>query len=222
VAALPAAARLCKAPPHRQEAGVDQFSFFFAFYGLILGLAVTELLGGFARLARLGLIRRLDPQTALLALFTFLAICATWIDAWDTLKSTPLNFEGLAAPILTATFYYLAASVVFPRDEAELADLGAYYGRRKSFVLAMLACAEVAVSFTFLDAYVRDFIQRPAVFWLFHVPFKTILLGLYLAIGLTKGRRANTALLTALILVLTLPYWTHGAVSGWIHASFDR
>lgn len=201
---------------------MDQFSFFFAFYGLILGLAVAELLGGFARLARLGLLRRMDGRTALLALFTFLAICATWIDAWDTLKTTPLNFEGLAAPILTATFYFLAAAVVFPRDEAELADLGGYYAKRKVFVVAMLACAEVVVSFTFADAYVRDFRQRPAVFWLFHVPFKAILLGLYLAIGLVPGRRANLVLLALLIMVLTLPYWTHGAVTGWIHAGFDR
>ncbi len=31
---------------------IDKFSFFFAFYGLILGLAVAELLNGFAGMVR--------------------------------------------------------------------------------------------------------------------------------------------------------------------------
>ena len=86
---------------------MDRFSFFFAFYGLILGLAVTELLGGFARLVRARALRKLEPQTALLALLIFIVICATWIDAWNSLtKTITLDFAGLWAPILLATFYY--------------------------------------------------------------------------------------------------------------------
>jgi hypothetical protein len=102
---------------------VDRFSFIFAFYGLILGLAVTEVLGGFAGYARERRIRDLEPQTALLAIFLFLNISATWIDAWDTLKDVPLDFEGLWAPLLTATSLYLAAAMVFPRKSTELNDL---------------------------------------------------------------------------------------------------
>jgi hypothetical protein len=60
---------------------LDRFSFFFGFYGLILGLAVTELLSGFAEFARRRRLRDLELQTALLALLVFVDICATWIDA---------------------------------------------------------------------------------------------------------------------------------------------
>ena len=50
---------------------MDQFSFFFAFYGLILGLAVAELLSGFAGMVRGHALKKLDAQTALAALLTF-------------------------------------------------------------------------------------------------------------------------------------------------------
>lgn len=93
---------------------LDRFSFIFAFYGLILGLAVTAVLSGFADFARRHRIRELGLSMALLALLVFVDICATWLDAWQTLRDVQLNFEGMLAPILTATFYYLAAAMVFP------------------------------------------------------------------------------------------------------------
>src|SRR4051812_31326318 len=95
----------------RRGARIDRFSFFFAFYGLILGLAVTELLGGVARMVRAKALKQLEPQTALLALLVFVLICATWIDAWVSLKAITLDFAGLWAPILLATAYFLAAAV---------------------------------------------------------------------------------------------------------------
>ena len=102
---------------------MDRFSFFFAFYGLVLGLGVTEVLKGFADFVRRRPLRTIDPQTALLATFVFIDICATWIDAWTSLKGVSVDFAGLWAPILLATAYYLAASVVFPRDDEDFSRL---------------------------------------------------------------------------------------------------
>ena len=201
---------------------MDRFSFIFAFYGLILGLAVTEVLGGFAGYARDWRIRDLEPRTALLAIFVFLDISATWIDAWDTLKDVPLNLEGLWAPLLTATSLYLAAALVFPRESGELKDLESYYDRRKRFVVAMLIASEVFITFVFIPSYRAAYEHRPAVFWLFDVPFKLIIVCLYAALTLARSRRSNIAILAALIVVFTVPYWTHHAVSGWIHERFDR
>ena len=76
---------------------------------------MTELLGGFAGIVRARALDRLEPQTVLLALLTFVIICATWIDAWATERNVTLNFAGLWAPILIGTTYYLAAAVIFPR-----------------------------------------------------------------------------------------------------------
>jgi hypothetical protein len=46
---------------------VDAFSYFITFYSLILGLALTELLGGFAHMVRAKALKKLEPQTALRA-----------------------------------------------------------------------------------------------------------------------------------------------------------
>jgi len=71
---------------------VDRFSFFFAFYGLILGLAVAELLGGFAGIVRAHALKKLEAQTALVALLTFVLICATWVDTFTMDRAITLNF----------------------------------------------------------------------------------------------------------------------------------
>ena len=57
---------------------------------------------------------------------------------------------------------------------------------------------------------------RPAVFWLWFVPYNLSIKGCYLALFLVRGRRANIALLVALILLFMVPYWVHGAMEDMI------
>ena len=173
---------------------------------------MTELLGGFARLVRARALRKLEPQTALLGLLTFIVICATWIDAWNTMTKITLDFEGLWAPILLATFYFLAAAVAFPSDHAEFDQLATYYAERKRFVVGMLLAAEVLVSFTFRGVIIDELHARPAIFWLWFLPYNLLIKGSYVALLFVRGRRANIATLVALILLFMVPYWVHGAM----------
>lgn len=200
---------------------MDKFSFLFSFYGLMLGLAVAELLTGFAGFARRRRIRDLDPLLALLATFVFVDICSIWIDAFDTLGDASLNFEGLLAPILVATCLFLAAAMVFPRDNAEYERIEDYYGRRKTFVAALLIAAEIFLTFTFFGRYERNYQQQPAVFWIWNLPYKLFILTVIGALFVAKGRRANLAVLLAMFAVLAIPYWNNGAFPGWVHRTFD-
>jgi len=195
---------------------MDRFSFFFAFYGLILGLAVAELLGGFARMVRAKALRQLEWQTALLALLTFTVICATWIDAWNTMGKITLDFEALWAPILLATFYFLGAAVVFPSDPAQFGELAAYYADRKRFVVAMLLAAELLVTFTFRTIIVEMIQNKPAVFWLWFLPYNLAIKGSYVALLFVRSRRANVAVLAILILLFMIPYWENNAIAAAI------
>jgi hypothetical protein len=195
---------------------VDRFSFFFAFYGLILGLAVTELLGGFAGMVRARAIRKLEPQTVLLALLTFVIICAGWLDAWATMKTVTLNFAGLWAPILIGTAYYLAAAVIFPRDPAKYEELATYYSERKRFILSLLIIAELLVSVTYRSALVEQFTHRPAVFWLWSAPYKLAILGSFVGVWFARSRRTNIAFLATSLLLFMIPYWQHGNVTAAI------
>ena len=199
---------------------MDRFSFFFAFYGLILGLAATEILSGFARFVRERATRKIDAQTALLALFSFLAICATWIDASLSLSKVTLDFDGLWAPVLIATCYYLAATVVFPTELDKIESTAEYYAERKAFVVIMLLAAECLVNLTFLPIFEQNLRDRPAVFWLFELPLNVLIKGAFIALLLVKSRRANLLWLIALILLFAVPYWTWGAIAGAIQEHF--
>jgi hypothetical protein len=203
-------------PPQTPGGALDKFSFFFAFYGLILGLAVTELLGGFAGIVRARALKRLEPQIALLGLLIFIIICATWIDAWTTLTKISLDFEALWAPILLATFYYLAAAVAFPSDPAEFDRLATYYAQRKRFVVGMLLAAELLVTFTFRGVMERELSSTPAIFWLWYLPYNAAIKASFVALFFVRSRRANIALLAALILLFMVPYWIHGTMQDLI------
>jgi len=191
---------------------VDRFSFFFAFYGLILGLAVAELLGGFAGIVRAHALKKLEAQTALVALLTFVLICATWVDTFTMDRAITLNFGDLWAPILVATFYYLAASVIFPRDPRQFSHLGAYFAARRKFIIGMLFAAELVDLYVNRAYLTARYYHDPGAFWGWNVPYNIVIKGVFLALFVVRGRRATIALLIAQILIFLVPYWHWGAI----------
>jgi hypothetical protein len=190
---------------------MDRFSFFFAFYGLILGLGVAELLSGFAGMVRAHALKKLEAQTALAALLTFVLIVATWVDTFTMDRSITLSFGDLWAPILLATFYYLAAAVIFPRDPGQFAHLRAYFAARRKFVIGMLFAAELVDTWANRSWFVDKYLHHPDVFWGYLVPYNIVIKGVFLALFLLRGRRATIALLAAQLLVFMVPYWQAGA-----------
>ena len=199
---------------------MDRFSFFIVFYSLILGLALTELLSGFAGMVRAHALKKLEAQTALLALLTFILICATYVDAFSMERSITLNFGDLWAPFLLGTFYYLAAAVTFPRDPRQYSHLRAYFAARRKFVIGMLFAAELVDFYAnrgwFMDAY----LHRPGFFWGWLIPYNIAITGCFLALFLVRGRRATIALLGAQILMFMVPYWQAGAFDRFLMRLF--
>lgn len=186
---------------------MDRFSFFFGFYGLILGLGATEVLAGFGRFVRARAMARVEAQTALLAIFVFVSICATWVDAWNTLQGATVDFAGLWAPILIATAYYLAATVVFPTDPTDAEHLSTYYAERKRFVVGMLLVADLLVHLTYADVYAAALHSHPLQFWGYFLPYMLLMDGGMAVLLFVKGRRANLVLLALLTIFFLLPYW---------------
>jgi hypothetical protein len=198
---------------------MDRFSFFFAFYGLMLGLGVTELLGGFAGMVRAQALKKIEMQTALAALLTFVLIVATWVDTFYMNQQISLTFNDLWPPILLATFYYLAAAVIFPSDPGQYAHLGTYFAARRQFIVGMLFAAEL-VDFYGNRAWLTDrYYHNPLGFWAWTVPYNAVIKGVFLALFLVRGRRATIALLALQTGLILVPYWfgTAGAQLGWLH-----
>jgi hypothetical protein len=191
---------------------LDSFSYFIVFYSLILGLGLTELLGGFAHMVRARALKKLELQTALLALFILVDICSTWIDGWLSLKTITVDFAGLWAPVLLAICFYLAASVVFPHDDADHERLADYYHERKRFVVAMLLAGEMLIHVTYIPIFKDRLAHQPAVFWAWTVPYNAAIETVMIALLFVRSRRANIVLLAALILLITIPYWDQSAI----------
>jgi hypothetical protein len=191
---------------------MDKFGLFFAFYSLILGLSITELLGGFAQFVRSHALHKLGAQTALLALFTFLAITATWIDAFVALRAIDLDVVSLWAPILTSTAYYVAAVVVFPARAADFDHLDDYYVQHKRLVIGLLLAAELMVNFTFLPMMAEGYRDRHASFFFYYLPWHLVQKGSYVGAILVRSKRWNIFWLVVLILLMLLDYWNNGAI----------
>jgi hypothetical protein len=199
---------------------MDRFNLFFAFYGLILGLALTEILSGFGHLVRTRSLHRMEAQTALLALFGFLAITTVWIDAFTALDKVQLTIQSLWPPILTATFYYLGATVIFPSDPADFDRLADYYAERKRFVVTMFFACELLATYMFLPIIKTGLREAPAATWLYYLPFNLLMKGSYIGVLLARSRRANLAWLATLILLLGGQYWENGAIGDWVQQRY--
>jgi hypothetical protein len=192
---------------------LDAFSYFITFYSLILGLALTELLGGFAHMVRAKALKKLEPQTALLALFILVDICSTWVDGWISPKHVTVDFDGLWAPVLLAICFYLAASTVFPHDEADHERLADYYRERKRFVVGLLLAVEMLIHVTYWPIFEQRIAHQPELFWLWTVPYNLAIEASMVALMVVGSRRANIVLLIALILLLFIPYWYQDAIT---------
>jgi len=191
---------------------VDSFTYFIAFYSLILGLGLTELLGGFAHMVRAKALRKLEPQTALLALFILVDICSTWVDGWLSLKHVTVDFAGLWAPVLLAICFYLAAATVFPHDQADHERLADYYRERKRFILLLLLAGEMLIHVTYLPIFKQRIAHEPELFWMWTVPYNVAIEATMIALIFVRSRGANIVMLILLLLLIMVPYWDQGSI----------
>lgn len=98
---------------------MSAFEFFFSFYGLLLGLSVAELVGGFARVLHERHRVRFGWLTPLLAVFVAVDLATFWNQAWVFFRGAPFNPVLLLIGLVIAATFYIAASVTFPRLTAE-------------------------------------------------------------------------------------------------------
>ena len=125
---------------------MSAFEFFFSFYGLILGLSVAELLGGFARTLNRNPRPRFGLLTPLLVVFAALDVTTFWFQAWIIFRPAPFNLALLMLGLVIAGLFYISATLVFPRDEDQVENLDAHFWRNKRTILLLLLSANVIVA----------------------------------------------------------------------------
>ena len=124
---------------------MTSFEFAFSLFGLLLGLSVAEVMGGFARVLRARHKIRLGWLTPLLGVLLMVDLVTFWSNAWDMREAIPPSFEALLYGTAIAAIYYLSASLVFPVELEEWPDLDAYFLRHKGQVMAGVIAANLLV-----------------------------------------------------------------------------
>lgn len=188
---------------------VSEFEFFMAFYGLMLGLAVAELFGGFAnilkeqRLPRVGLIL---PLVGVIALVEFVI---TFIDAWVTLREVSITLMQLALPTLIALTYFGIAAILVPRNFEAWPDLDVYFDRRRAWIVGLFLLANLLLIgvelFTRIPLHVADGdwarIAR-------YVGINLWLIGSYVVLLLSRKRWLDIGAALSVIALYLLVYLT--------------
>ncbi len=128
---------------------MSAFEFFFSFYGLLLGLSVAELVGGFARVLHERHRVRFGWLTPLLALFVAIDLVTFWNQAWVFFRGAPFNPALLLVGLIIAATFYIAASVTFPRVSAEgvetRIDLDDHFWAHRRLVFGCVLAANAIV-----------------------------------------------------------------------------
>ena len=133
---------------------MSQFEFFMAFYGLLLGLGVAELLGSFANLLRQKSAPRLGLVTPLIGAIVLLEMLANFIDAWVKFQDIDIALAPLIVPTVIGLVYFVIAVIVIPRDPTEWDSLNEYMALRRRWIVGLLILANILIAsmeFTRLD-----------------------------------------------------------------------
>ena len=197
------------------------FELVFALFGLILGLAIAEVLGGFSRALRLRRSARpvrIGWLTPLLGLFVILDLTNFWLVAFQARDQLSADYFTLVAVLAIVGTYYLAATLIFPDDPEEWPDFDDHYDRQNRMVILGLLAANVG---SWIGMIALEEIsptpeaQMPsnaAVVLEAAIGFP--ILFLLVALPFVKGRRANLIMLAALVLLLLAQAISELAVPG--------
>jgi len=189
------------------------FEMVFAMFGLLLGLAIAEVLAGFAQTWKAQLRAevagrepvRVGWLVPLLGLLVIMDQTAFWLHAYGLRAAIPLTFLSLLGVLAVVGGYYLLATFVFPDEPDAWPDFDDYYLRTNRIVIGGILLIYFAViGFGALLEAGGAAVQEAEA----HGPIRdaAVLLSLPVMIALffVKSKRANLvllALLNALVVV---------------------
>lgn len=173
---------------------VTNFEFVFSLFGLLLGLSLAELLGGFGRALQKRTKIRMGWLLPLLGLLVLLDVSSFWLVAWSVRDAVPIAYFPMMVGLLICCLYYLVATLVFPHDLDEWPVFDDYYfGHRAQVIGGMILCnllALIGVATLGVKPLSSPGDQISVVIFLASVG----------ALLLVRGKRANLALLIFIVL----------------------
>ncbi|TKD50018.1 hypothetical protein [Sphingomonas baiyangensis] len=202
---------------------MSPFELVFAAFGLLLGLAISEVLGGFSRALKLKRGTRpvrIGWLTPLLGLLVMLDLTNFWLLAWDARDLIGADYLTLVAVLAIVGVYYLAATLIFPDTPEEWPDFDDWYDRQNRLVVGGLLAANVMSWIGLallpeappaLDATPAAVPVDPLLDLVYNVSGFSIL-ALFVALLLVQRRRPNAVMLAALCVLLVVSAVVEGKV----------
>jgi len=184
------------------------FDLVFAAFGLLLGLAISEVLGGFSRALKLkrgAKPVRIGWLTPLLGLFVLLDLTSFWLTAFEARAQMDANYLTLTAVLALVGVYYLAATLIFPDEPEEWPDFDDWYDRHKKLVIGGVLTANIGIIIgqNLLELYRPSGGPEPSDTVTAWALLALVgLIGLLVALLVVRSRRWNVAMLIALPIIL--------------------
>jgi hypothetical protein len=169
------------------------FEALFAFYGLLLALAIAAVASGFGEQWRRRRVRSVGWLVPLLGLYVLLAAAHQWLSFWnsrDDLTMTPFSLLMCLAMALPYTF---VAQVMFPTTEDTAADGDTHYLTDRRVFLGVLMLP-LAFSLTY-NVINHPQIHLPGDLFLWFLP----LLVLAALIPIRRGAWQFAGLMTLIV-----------------------
>ena len=173
---------------------MSNFEFVFSLFGLLLGLALAEVLGGFGTAIQSRRKVRVGWLTPLLGALVALDITSFWMVAWSVRDLLPADYATLLGGLLLIGLYYLIARITFPHYLADWPDFDAYYYEHRRWVLGgMVLCNLIALGL--LAALGLNPLQGSLGRWSLALFIPALLAAMFV-----RNKPANIALLILMVL----------------------
>ena len=174
---------------------MTNFELVFSLFGLLLGLALAGVLGGFGNAIQSRRKVRIGWLTPLLGLLVAIDLTSFWMTAWRVRDLIPASNMSLYAGLAVIGLYYLIARITFPHDLEEWPELDAYYFEHKKWVLGGIILCNLMALAGIAAIGNNPFVQSGM--WVMAITF----IAPAVAAIFLRGRRVNAALLAYMILL---------------------
>lgn len=182
---------------------MSPFEFIFGLFGLLLGFILVEVLSGLVRTLRARLPRgpgvraevHVGWLTPMLGGFTILNVVIWWGNVWGMQDVLTVGFDTMILGLILCSFYYFAASMIFPDEPRSWPDVDEWFWLHRRQVLVSLFAAN-------LPLFIWGFVQggTPSEVTV-HGLFSTVIAALLLVAAFAPRRAIVSASLGVLIAI---------------------
>ena len=183
---------------------MNAIEFSLGLFGLLLGFIRVEVLGGLTRTlgARLpsgpGALQeiRVGWLTPMLGAFTMLNVLMVWGSFWDLREVLPVGYDTWTLGLLLCSFYYFAASMIFPREPRVWPDVDEWFWLHRRQVLGCILAANVPFM---ISTYIVEELTFSEL--IVNSAITALLVGMMLLATFARRRVIVTAALASLIAI---------------------